>query len=162
MLWVPIRSSSPSENIFLWNKKYFSDTLIAPDKWVSTLYFSYFSMKTRRYSLEVPWRGASNEYHNIRFHGEIRKISAKNMITWRNKKDISKKRLVWSCALSYLELWYFSFRWEERRTGRIKSPAVGSAWTCCIWRQTCSGIFPVSSCCWDVSSGSVICTVSTH
>ena len=28
------------------------------------------------YSLEAPRRGASNEYHNIRFRGEIRKISA--------------------------------------------------------------------------------------
>ena len=26
------------------------------------------------YSLEVPRRGTSNEYHNICFHGEIRKI----------------------------------------------------------------------------------------
>ena len=26
------------------------------------------------YSLEAPHRGASNEYHNICFHGEIRKI----------------------------------------------------------------------------------------
>ena len=28
------------------------------------------------YSLEAPRRGASNEYHNICFRGEIRKISA--------------------------------------------------------------------------------------
>ena len=27
------------------------------------------------YSLEAPRRGASNEYNNICFHGEIRKIS---------------------------------------------------------------------------------------
>ena len=27
------------------------------------------------YSLEAPRRGASNEYHNIGFHGEIRKMS---------------------------------------------------------------------------------------
>ena len=26
------------------------------------------------YSLEVPWRGPSNEYHNICFRQEIRKI----------------------------------------------------------------------------------------
>ena len=27
------------------------------------------------YSLEVPWGGTSNEYHNIYFYGEIRQIS---------------------------------------------------------------------------------------
>ena len=37
--------------------------------------FSYYSLITFGYSLEVPCWGASNEYHNICFHAEIRKIS---------------------------------------------------------------------------------------
>ena len=35
------------------------------------------------YSLEAPRRGASNEYHNIYFHGEIRQLS----IFFREKKS---------------------------------------------------------------------------
>ena len=52
------------------------------------------------YSLEAPCRGASNEYHNICFCGEIRKIwrgtsneYPQHMFLWRNKKDISIFRI---------------------------------------------------------------------
>ena len=49
----------------------------APDKrGIHILFFLFFHENICcGYSLEVPRCGASNEYHNIRFCGEIRKIS---------------------------------------------------------------------------------------
>ena len=45
------------------------------------------------YSLEAPRRGASNEYHNICFRGEIKEIKRKRSI------------LLWLKKKHYLELW---------------------------------------------------------
>ena len=49
----------------------------APDKGTSHVIFSLFLHENIScgYSLEVPWQGTSNDYHNICFHGELRKIS---------------------------------------------------------------------------------------
>ena len=49
---------------------------MAPDKEYPENYFSYFLHKKHilLYSLEEPWQGTSNEFHNIYFCGEIRKI----------------------------------------------------------------------------------------
>ena len=52
--------------------------------------FIFFLISARThmlwYSLEAPHRGASNEYHNISFHEEIKK---------KNKKKL-KNPLIWS------------------------------------------------------------------
>ena len=48
------------------------------------------------YSLELPQQGASNEYHNVCFHGEIRKISI--LFGWKN--------------MPYLEMYMGSAKWK--------------------------------------------------
>ena len=39
------------------------------------------------YSLEAPHQGTSNEYHNICFCGEMRKLFSRT--SWRNKKNMN-------------------------------------------------------------------------
>ena len=55
---------------------YFAPVALLPDPCPKVLIFFLFLHKNIccGYSLEVPRQGASNEYHNICFHGEIRKI----------------------------------------------------------------------------------------
>ena len=53
-------------------KKKRNDKIALNGSILSTDIFSDFSMKT--YVVGTHQRGASNEYHNVCFHGEIRKI----------------------------------------------------------------------------------------
>ena len=51
---------------------------IAPDKLlflpkITDIFYVFQRNCMLWYTLEAPRRGASNEYHNIRFHGEISK-----------------------------------------------------------------------------------------
>ena len=62
------------------------------------MFFLFFHKNCCGYSLEVPQRGISNEYHNICFHGEIRKKSTILGL---------KKCLIWSYGNSMP--WFFEF-----------------------------------------------------
>ena len=69
------------------------------NKWLPR-YFSYFSKKNIccGYSLEGPHWGPSNEYHNICFHGEIRKILV--LFSWKK--------------LPYLELHIVNYMYDTK------------------------------------------------
>ena len=73
----------------------------------SDIFFFYFPMKTcYGYSLEVYWRVSSNEYNNMCFHGEIRKIS----ILFGEKKSILSRAMpVCKGRFCYVKLWFVYF-----------------------------------------------------
>ena len=80
VIWYYLNSfSSPMQTLYLMSAlvKFDQQYSVASDKnGYPHNIFLYFSMKTcYRYSLEVPRWGTSNEYHNICFYEEIRKIS---------------------------------------------------------------------------------------
>ena len=64
------------------------------------------------YSLEAPCQGASNEYHNIWFCGEMRKLFSRT--SWINKKNMNT---FWLKQASYQELWYINelVRYERQK-----------------------------------------------
>ena len=62
------------------------------------------------YSLRAPQRGASNEYHNICFHGGRGASNEyhQHMFSWRNKKNInifSVEKSVLSGAMKQTRVW---------------------------------------------------------
>ena len=67
----------------IWNNHY----IVTDNEGYPSILFLISAQKhTLCTSLEAPWQDASNEYHNICFHAEIRKISVffsyKNCLIW--------------------------------------------------------------------------------
>ena len=76
LLFLHFHSCSSFFTVPLFHLLYFSISIGLDKGGYPVNIFFYFSTKTCcGYSLEAPLQGASNEYHNICFREEIRKIS---------------------------------------------------------------------------------------
>ena len=71
------------------------------------------------YSLEAPRRGASNEYHKICFHGEIRKI-----FIWIS-------HLSWGMTSHKTPTNMFSKLWRVTKN-RVHNQPIFVPWNCCV------------------------------
>ena len=105
-----------------------------------TKYFSYSSTKNIYcwYSLEVLQWGYSNEYLNICFRGEIRKIST--LLDWKIQKAPSLE--LWDNAdltlvLLNLDILFLCKQYRSRSVGFFRSQLI---WICTICRYICEFI----------------------